>query len=97
MTIEEIKRGETDRVEFKREVPQKDKRYLKTVVAFANGLGGSVVFGIDDKTLDVVGVLDDNLRKMEDGLTREEMLTGKSKLRNPVLADIFHKMGIIEK
>ena len=68
MTLEEIKRGETDRIEFKREVPQKDKRYLKTVVAFANGLGGSVVFGIDDKTLDVVGVPDDNLRKMEDGL-----------------------------
>ena len=68
MTIEEIKLGETDRLEFKREVPQHDKRYLKTVVAFANGLGGSVVFGIDDKTLDVVGVPDDDLRKMEDGL-----------------------------
>ena len=25
------------------------------------------------------------------------MLTGKSKLRNPVLADVFHKMGMIEK
>ena len=68
MTLEEIRRGETDRLEFKREVPQKDKRYLKTVVAFANGLGGSVVFGIDDKALDVVGVPDDNLRKIEDGL-----------------------------
>ena len=78
MAIEEIKRGETDKVEFKREVPQKDKHYLKAVVAFAHGLGGSVVFRIDDKTLDVVGMLDDNLRKMEDGLTREEMLTGKA-------------------
>ena len=68
MTIEEIKKGETDRLEFKREVPQQDKRYLKTVVAFANGLGGSVVFGVDDKALDVVGVPDDDLRKMEDGL-----------------------------
>ena len=68
MTIEEIKRGETDKVEFKREVPQKDKRFLKTVVAFANGLGGSVVFGIDDKSLEVVGVPDDILRRMEDGL-----------------------------
>ena len=27
----------------------------------------------------------------------DEMLTGKSKLRNPILADILHKMGIIEK
>ena len=68
MTIEEIKKGETDRLEFKREVPQHDRRYLKTIVAFANGLGGSVVFGIDDKTLDVVGVHDDDLRKLEDGL-----------------------------
>ena len=68
MTLEEIKSGETDRLEFKREVPTHDKRYLKTVVAFANGLGGSVVFGIDDKTLDVVGVSDDELRKMEDAL-----------------------------
>ncbi len=32
-----------------------------------------------------------------DGLTKDEMLSGKSKLRNPVLADIFHKMGMIEK
>lgn len=68
MTLFEIKQGETDGLEFKREVPQHDKRYLKTIVAFANGLGGSVVFGIDDKTLDVVGVLDDDLRMMEDGL-----------------------------
>lgn len=68
MTLEEVKKGETDRIEFKREMPMNDKRYLKTVVAFANGLGGSVVFGIDDKALDVVGVPDGKLRKMEDGL-----------------------------
>ena len=40
MTLEEIKRGETGRIEFNREVPQKDKRYLKTVVALANERGG---------------------------------------------------------
>lgn len=68
MTLEEVKKGETDRIEFKREMPMHDKRYLKTVVAFANGLGGSVIFGIDDKALDVVGVPDGKLRKMEDGL-----------------------------
>ena len=40
MTLEEIKRGETDKIEFKREVPQKDKRYLKTIVALANERSG---------------------------------------------------------
>ena len=68
MTSEEIKKGETDRLEFKREVPKKDNRYLKTIVAFANGMGGSVVFGIDDEMLDVVGVPDDGIRQIEDGL-----------------------------
>lgn len=68
MTPEEIKKGETDKIEFKREVPKKDSRYLKTVVAFANGAGGSLVFGIDDGTLEVVGVPDDGIRQLEDGL-----------------------------
>lgn len=31
MTIDQIKQGETARLEFKREVPKKDKRYQKTV------------------------------------------------------------------
>ena len=106
MILEEVKRGETDRLEFKREMPMHDKRYLKTVVAFANGLGGSVAFGIDDKTLDVVGVPDGELRKMEDGLASaissacapaivpsfsRETIGGKTVLV------VFHKMGMIEK
>mgnify|MGYP002646136874 CR=1 FL=1 len=33
---------------------------MKTVVAFANGRGGKIVFGIDDKTLDIVGIDEDN-------------------------------------
>ena len=72
MLSDEIKRGETDELEFKRELPSDHLKFVKTVVAFANGLGGSVVFGVDDQVLDVVGVPDDNLRKMEDGLAAVE-------------------------
>ena len=32
---------------------------MKTVVAFANGKGGRIVFGIDDKTREVVGFSED--------------------------------------
>jgi hypothetical protein len=42
---------ETDRVEFKRAVPSDDTgkaKVMKTVCAFANGSGGSLLFGIDD-------------------------------------------------
>ena len=37
--------------DFKREVERtKTKSWLKSVCAFANGIGGILVFGIDDKT-----------------------------------------------
>lgn len=49
MTKEEILSGESDVLEFKRDVPEQSVKYIKTVVAFANGKGGSLVFGVDDK------------------------------------------------
>ena len=45
MTPEEIKKGETDRLEFKREVPRKDSRCLKTVVAFAERIPSGAIDG----------------------------------------------------
>ena len=41
---------------------------MKTVVAFANGRGGKIVFGIDDKTLDIVGMDVDNIYKTMDAI-----------------------------
>ena len=49
MTIEEILAGESKNVEFKVQRPDKSIKYMKTVVAFANGKGGQIIFGIDDK------------------------------------------------
>ena len=40
MEIVEIERGETRTVEFKKELPQDSSKWIKTVVAFANGAGG---------------------------------------------------------
>ena len=48
--------GESKNVEYKVTVPEKSEKYMKTVVAFANGRGGRIVFGIDDKTLEIVGM-----------------------------------------
>ena len=42
---------------------------MKTVVAFANGNGGKIVFGIDDKTLEIVGMDEDNIFKTMDAIT----------------------------
>ena len=56
MAIDEILAGESKNVEFKVQRPEKSIKYMKTVVAFANGKGGQIIFGIDDKTRNVVGI-----------------------------------------
>lgn len=61
MTIEEILGGESKNLEYKGERPAKSKSYMKSVVAFSNGVGGKIVFGIEDKTLKVLGVPDNIL------------------------------------
>ena len=55
MAIEEILAGESKNVEFKEDLPEKSIKYMKSVVAFANGNGGKIIFGIADKTREVIG------------------------------------------
>lgn len=69
MTIEEILAGESQNVEFKVQRPDKSIKYMKTVVAFANGKGGRIVFGIDDKTREVVGISEDVVFQEIDAIT----------------------------
>lgn len=49
MTIEEILRGESKNVEFKEKLPDKSIKYMKSVVAFANGGGGKLFLGFQIK------------------------------------------------
>ena len=66
MTIEEILAGESKNVEFKEDLPEKSIKYMKSVVAFANGTGGKIIFGIADKTREVVGFdKEDVFKKMD--------------------------------
>ncbi len=48
MTIDELKRGEHETVEYKTDIPDEKEKYLKTAVAFANAAGGRIVFGVAD-------------------------------------------------
>jgi len=45
MTKEELLQGESENVEFKVQRPADSSKYLKTVVAFANGKGGAAGSG----------------------------------------------------
>ena len=66
MTIEEILAGESKNVEFKEDLPEKSIKYMNAVVAFANGTGGKIIFGIADKTKEVIGFdKEDVFRKID--------------------------------
>ena len=67
-TIDDIRMGECEVLEFKQELPQKDRQLLKTVVAFANGYqGGRILFGVqDDGTISGVEV--DSIADLKDNL-----------------------------
>ena len=69
MTIEEILAGESKNVEFKVQRPKDSVKYMKTVVAFSNGEGGRIVFGVDDVTREVVGIPKDIVFSEIDAIT----------------------------
>ena len=68
MTIEEILAGESKNVEFKETLPEKSIKYMKSVVAFANGTGGKIIFGIADKTREVIGFDKEEVFKKMDAI-----------------------------
>ena len=61
-------KGESKTLEFKAALSSKSESYLKTVVAFANTDGGRLIFGIDDKSRQVVGVEKDDVFKIMDAI-----------------------------
>lgn len=69
MTIEEILAGESKNVEFKVQRPKDSSKYMKTVVAFSNGEGGRIVFGVDDSSRKVVGIPKDIVFSEIDAIT----------------------------
>ena len=68
MTMEEILAGESKNVEFKEDLPEKGIKYMKSVVAFANGTGGKIIFGVADKTREVVGFDKEDVFKKIDAI-----------------------------
>ena len=73
---EEIAQGETYDLEFKL-VPNEERiKYLKTVVAFANGKGGRILFGVaNDRTVR--------------GIDNDKVFAEKDAIVNSILGHMF--------
>jgi ATP-dependent DNA helicase RecG len=46
---------ESKSLEFKSRIPN-FHNLIKTCVAFANGMGGKIIIGVDDKSREIVGI-----------------------------------------
>ena len=88
----QILQGESQTLEFKRELPSKDKKVLKTMVAFANGEGGRVVFGVDDATGQIGGIPDSSFSRLQDAITN--MISDSC---SPQLLPVFTWLNIEDK
>ena len=60
--------GESKSIEYKVTLPDKSEKYMKTIVAFANTQGGKLIVGVDDKTHEIVGVENEILFQLMDGI-----------------------------
>ena len=60
-----ISKGETSTVQFKLNV-NNEKSIAQEMVAFANTKGGTILIGVHDKTWEIVGLSDDDLRRLTD-------------------------------
>ena len=95
MAEENLFSGESKNVEYKVAVPGKSEKYMKTVVAFANGNGGKIVFGIDDKTLEVVGMDEDNIFKTMDAITNAISDSCEPRIRPDVTLQTVNNKTVI--
>lgn len=76
--------GEGPAVEFKRELPSDRagrRKLARTVAAFANGDGGTILFGVDDDS--TIAGISESFREASDGLTRvvSDNLTTRPEVR----------------
>jgi predicted HTH transcriptional regulator len=68
MTLEDLKKGESESIEFKKNIPADKDKFLKTAVAFANGAGGRIIFGVENNSWNVTGFPDDEVFQKYDAI-----------------------------
>lgn len=66
--LNEIEKGESNRLEFKAALPKDHKQFIKTAVAFSNSSGGRILFGVSDDRR-IIGIPDETLYSTKDSIT----------------------------
>ena len=95
MTKEEIFAGESESLEFKVDVSPKTISWMKTIVAFANGNGGRIVFGVSDAPVEIVGFDGAEIFQKIDAITNAIVDSCEPKIYPRVTTQIVDGKNII--
>ena len=95
MTRDEINAGESETLEFKEQLPDDHKKYIKTLVAFANQEGGLLVIGVRDNDRAIVGVPEDDVATMKDAIANAVHETVSSPLPLRVVSQVFDEKTVV--
>lgn len=60
-----LSKGETSSIQFKSNI-RNEHGIAQEMVAFSNAKGGTILIGVDDKTWEIVGLSDDDIRRLTD-------------------------------
>ncbi len=66
--LKEIQKGENKKIEFKKDLSKNYNNFLKSVVAFANGSGGKIIFGVDNNK-NIIGIKSNEVPSMMDKIS----------------------------
>ncbi|MBF0449689.1 MAG: putative DNA binding domain-containing protein [Candidatus Magnetomorum sp.] len=94
---------ESRRLEFKEKFPKGD-HVAKTVIAFANGAGGKIVFGVKDHPRQVIGLSDEEIFLLEEQIANHisdhcvpniipEIYIQSVEKKNVLIIDVFPGSG----
>lgn len=95
MTKEEIFAGESESLEFKVDVSPKTISWMKTIVAFANGNGRRIVFGVSDAPVEIVGFDGAEIFQKIDAITNAIVDSCEPKIYPRVTTQIVDGKNII--
>ena len=86
--LDEIRKGEGERMEFKVELPEESMRYVDTVISYSNGAGGKLIIGVDDQR-NIKGLSWEEMNDVEARVT-----SAVSDLCTPQIVPHFHRWNL---
>lgn len=87
--MEILLKDESRIVEYKEKLPIDNNKWLKTVVSFSNTSGGNIIVGVQDETLEIVGI-DESRSKLE---SRIADTIFNNIIPNPNINIVFQNVG----